>query len=384
MKKIISFVLTIGLLISVFAMPIVNAANDEFCFVFDLTGVNTERIACSLVVYTPDHGSETGTSGSGLEFVVDENGKVTEIGSKNSKIPANGFVLSAGPAKKSAVSSVKVGDYVAFEGKYNCVTIVSDGYNPFSSETIKYDGINVTRAQDKLIIYRNKANTGTNTWGSEACVDASGLISSVGGNNNAIPEGGYVISGVGTQKTVVETVCKLGYSAEIDEALKTITISYTKENAAGSFKLRIDKAMENYNKAYMEFADIDDEAVKASLDLLDELYTKIQEALSNDDVVTFAALSTSFDKEYQLLEYALIPYVPVESRTLWLRIPTKSDDDTVERVVNEIYDMGFNSVCIELLFDCTTIMPMPEDSLFEHNPVFKGRDIHKYILHLFY
>ena len=73
MRKIISFVLTIGLLISVFVMPIVNAADDEFCFVFDLTGVNTERIASSLVVYTPDHGSETGTSGSGLELVVDEN-----------------------------------------------------------------------------------------------------------------------------------------------------------------------------------------------------------------------------------------------------------------------------------------------------------------------
>lgn len=362
------------MLLSLVPAMLVLAA-DEFCVSYDLTGVNTERIASSLIVYTSDHGATTESSGNGLEFVVDSNNKITAINKNNSSIPSDGFVLSAGPAKKGNFSSAKVGDSIVFDEKYNCVTLISAGYDPFISETIQYDGINVTRAQDKLIIYRNKATSGTNTWGSEAVVDANGMIISVGGNNNEIPEGGYVISGVGVKKALVESTCKLGYGATLNETEKTITIAYTKDNAVASFDLKITKALESYNKAYIEYADVELETAEASLDNLNEMYKDIQKALSEDNVVEFLALSNSFDKENKLLENALIPFIPVEARTLWLRIPTKSDDATVDSVVNEIYDMGFNSVCIELLFDSTTIMPMPEDSLFEHNPVFKGRDM---------
>ena len=166
----------------------------------------------------------------------------------------------------------------------------------------------------------------------------------------------------------------------LDETAKTITVSYTKENAASGFKLRLDNAVEKYTSAYMTYADVDINSAKTALESLNAFYEDIKAALSADDVFEFLKLSNSFDKAYELLEVALIPYVPVEARTLWLRIPTKGDDDTVADVVDEIVEMGFNSVCIEILFDSTTIMPMPEDSLFEQNPAFGGKDmLAKYI-----
>ncbi len=377
MKKIVSLLLVLSLLVCV--MPLMTYAEDStsFCVTHSVTAVNTERTASSIIVYSSEYGESTKTTGLGVEYTVNTQGEVTAIDKNNSKIPADGFVISVGPSKRTQMPAVKIGDTVYYDQEYNLVTFISKDYNPFSVETFNYDAINAVRAENKLIIYRDKATSGTNTWGYEAVVDADGMIISVGGNNNAIPENGFVISGVGTRKQDVERICKLGYFAVLDEEAKTVTVSYTKENAASRFFLQLKDTSEKYNHAYISYADVDIDTAKASLESLDGIYEKIQNALSNDDVKEFITLSNAFYKENEKIEDLLIPYVPVETRALWLRIPTSNSKATVEKTVKEIYDMGFNSVCIEILFDSTTIMPMPEESLFEQNPIFKGTDMLK-------
>lgn len=372
-------IFTVLIVISIMVAPVITlsayAEETSYCVSFDVTSVNGERTAMSVVVYDSEKGGNTETSGVGVELAVDSNGLIIGIDKNKSDIPQNGYVVSFGAAKKNQLPKVTVGDYVFYDKDYNSVTIISKDYSPFSSVVIEYDAINAVRAADKLIVYRGSATTNTNTWGYEACVDANGNIVSVGGNNNAIPEGGYVISGVGVKKTLVEQSCFLGYSAVLNEADKTITIAYTKENAVNSYKLRYEELEAKRRHAIDTFQDVDNEGLENSSKRLSEIIAEMETVLSEDRVFEFLKLTYTFDSEAKKYKNALVPYAPVEARTLWLRIPTTNNIETVKRVVKEIDSFGFNSVCIELLFDSTTIMPMPEDSLFEQNPVFEGVDM---------
>ena len=81
MKRIISIFLISLLLISTFPL-FAFAADGEYAITIDLTGVNEESKAATVIVYTSDFGNNTSTSGNGTELSVDENGKIVKI-SKN-------------------------------------------------------------------------------------------------------------------------------------------------------------------------------------------------------------------------------------------------------------------------------------------------------------
>ncbi len=376
-KRLAALSLAILLTFSIGNSFIARAADEEFSENFSVTEVNGKRAAVSVIVFTPEFGEKTGTGGQGAEFTVASDGKIIAVGNKNSDIPSDGFVLSFGPAKANQLPEINVGDYVYFDKDYNCVTVVSENYSPFGESVLAYDAINATRAENKLIIYRDREETKTNTWGVEAVVDANGIIVSVGGNNNKIPQGGFVISGVGNKKQPITDSCVLGYSAILDEKAKTITVSYTNENAYNSYELKWKEFESQINSATLSFADIDYKMVDESAKKLKSILQTIKSNLENDKVHDFIRNGYLFDIESEKLKTALVPYIPVETRTVWLRIPTSANEATVKKTVNDIYEMGFNSVCIEVLFDSTMIMPMPEDSLFEQNPVFKGQDMLK-------
>ena len=378
MKRIIAYTLALILASSVLPATFAFAADSaEYCVNLAVDGVNEKRLVNSTVLYNSENGKKTGTTGQGVELIVDGNGSIISVGKNNCEIPENGYVISFGSVISKNLPAIKAGDVALYDSEYKTVTIISSGYDPFGESVLNYDSINATRAENKLIIYRNKETSGTNTWGVEAVVDANGIIVSVGGNNNAIPEGGFVISGVGNKKQPITDACQLGYTAVLDEAAKTVTISYTKENAIDSYEMRIKSISEAYDKVYYSFKDIDYDAAKASMSKLDAIYKKMQTAINDGNVSEFIMLGYSFDKEVFVFNSVVVPYAPVETRTLWLRIPTSKSKATVEKTVKEIADMGFNSVCIELLFDSTTIIPMPETSLFEQNPVFAGEDMLK-------
>ena len=382
--RLMALALSILLAFSVGTSFIVSAEDEEFSENFILTEINGKRAAVSVIVYTPDHGEKTGTMGQGVEFVVGSDGRITSVGKSNSQIPPDGFVLSFGPAEANKLPEIAEGDYAYFDKDYNCVTVVSENYSPFGESVLAYDAINATRAENKLIIYRDREETKTNTWGVEAVVDANGIIVSVGGNNSKIPVGGFVISGVGNKKQPITDACVLGYSALLDENSKTVTVSYTKENAYNSYELRLKELENQIRTETLEFSDIDYKKVDESANKLKSLLQAIKTSLESDKINDFIRNGYLFDIEAEALKTALVPYVPVETRTVWLRIPTNANISTVKKTVNDIYEMGFNSVCIEVLFDSTMIMPMPEDSLFEQNPVFQGQDMLKLYIDKFH
>ena len=74
-------------------------------------GINCERRSDRVVVYTPAFGEYTKTDSSGIEITVRRN-RIIAITSGNSKIPKDGWVLSAGSARANLLRSVKIGDVV--------------------------------------------------------------------------------------------------------------------------------------------------------------------------------------------------------------------------------------------------------------------------------
>ncbi|PKM62854.1 MAG: hypothetical protein CVU97_03415 [Firmicutes bacterium HGW-Firmicutes-21] len=63
--------------------------------------------------------------------------------------------------------------------------------------TVIANGFNTARGTGQLIIFNSEygASTGTNEWGYEVVVSSDNVVTKIGGNNNAIPSGGFVLSG---------------------------------------------------------------------------------------------------------------------------------------------------------------------------------------------
>ncbi|MBU0672392.1 MAG: phosphodiester glycosidase family protein [Candidatus Margulisbacteria bacterium] len=77
---------------------------------YKITGINQQRSSNDVIMYTPVWGEKTGTNNNGIEVVV-ANGKISQINVSDSKIPEDGYVLSAnGPAIEVLADNLRLGD----------------------------------------------------------------------------------------------------------------------------------------------------------------------------------------------------------------------------------------------------------------------------------
>ncbi len=373
MKKRISAVVT-AILLVLSAMPAwVSADRADYCSSVAADGFNTDVLDGTVIVAE----SAEYTKNAAYAVVADKNGIVVSAGevTDGADIPSGGFAVCAGKNKKSLLSFAEAGDLAYYNASAGSVTFATEGYTPFGSTELAYDAVNAARAENTLIIYRGTAATGTNVWGYEVCVDAEGNVVSVGGNNNDIPEGGYVLSAVGTKKQPLTDAAAVGMKVTLDEHEKKATISFDKANAAESYDVRTEKSLAAYNAMLASCADFDTDTAAACAERLGALCTEISDSLKDKTLVRFLSLASEFEDVCTEMDIACIENVAVETRALWLRIPTVRTPSTVKKVADAVEAAGFNQVCIEGLFDSTTIMPMPEDSLYEQNPVFGGTDM---------
>ena len=376
MKKIVS--LAVSLLLAFTLLAVFPSASSGKCISVDASAVNTERDNASAVVFTSDFGASTKTTLEGYEISVDKDGKIVKLGGKkNTDIPQGGFVLSLAMPLKTLVSGVDETYRGIYVPESNTVTFVSEDYSPFKTTALNYTGTNRARAENTFIIYKDKETTGTNTWGYEVTVDASGVIVAVGGNNSAIPKGGFVMSAIGDKKQPLIDAAELGMFVTLDPTSMTVSISYDKESVASSFKLTIENCEKDFENAKKSLGDFDTEKASECIENLKKISSRAEAFAASDDIQNFAANEYAFKKEAARFKNLIIPKVPVEQRCIWLRPAASSSEATVKKTVAEIKKYGFNSVCIEAIFDNTTIFPVPEGSLLEQNPSFGGKDILK-------
>lgn len=104
------------------------------------------------------------------------------------------------------------------------------------------NGINVSRPQNSIIIYDNgygSSRPSTNEYGAEAAVDADGIVISnptYGTCKTEIPEGGFVISGIGTGYHWLSQNVKAGKYVVFDKGDNSLTVYESREAYEAIYK----------------------------------------------------------------------------------------------------------------------------------------------------
>lgn len=196
----------------------------------------------------------------------------------------------------------------------------------------KFDG---SRDADQLIVYTKPGTTHTNRYGWEATVQ-DGRVVSCGGNDNAVPEGGFVLSGHGRAAGFLSDTLIVGAKATVDKEKMLLTVEI--DAAAQELKAdaQIAEIESRLNERIREGAKFDRESAEKRL-------ANAREARKNGN---FEQVKAETEEAYYLTARS----VPGEVRAVWHRPHEQSDQD-VERTVRRFRDAGFNSLLIEVNYE---------------------------------
>lgn len=373
----------IFLLVTMLLMPVtaiqISAENSTF---LPVSVVNGHPRPNSVTVFNSNYAKDT-TSVSAdidaLEIVVESNTIISMEGTDN-KIPSDGFVaVIRGNDIKAKITeyNTKVGDHVYFDSDEKGLYILNETFNPSYTAVINYDKVNAVRSENTIVIYNTGTSSGTNIWGSEVVVDADGYVLSAGGNDNAIPTGGFVISAVGKARIAeLENAAKVGMTVKVDTTTKTITFEYGVESYINSMKASMKDYQAALEQAESVYANIDYTKAKELETQLDALISDAKEALAQKNYALVMLNKKAFEQLYQNNKFVLVENPAVEQRAVWLRPTNSQNRDKVNTIVRDIYEMGYNMVFIELMYDSTVIFPVDSSEyLFSQNPSLKGFDV---------
>ena len=340
----------------------------------------SELVVQSLDEMPPGNGVSVLTYGSfepadnTIAAVVDSGCAVVSVGKEAAAVPDGGFIIVAdGTRRTMLIRFAKEGDTVVFDKYGMRVVKIDESFGRMYTADIGFDGVNTVRSDNTIIIYRDKYSTGTNIWGVEAVVDADGRVISVGGNDSIIPQGGFVISAVGDKREQLRDVCRVGMLAVIDENKGIVDLVYDVSAEISRMETMLNERSAEFQLAKREYRIFDEET---ALSLLGELERTLNAAQNAGSEKSVFARKLEFESLCSALDNSMTESPAVEMRALWLR-PTDKTRESVAQTVASIAQMGFNTICIEILYDNTVIMPMPEDSLLEQNPLFDGFDVLK-------
>ena len=302
---------------------------------------NKEGIA---VLYTPMFGKSTNTNEYGAEIViVDGNITAVNYNKGNTEIPENGYVLSVHRDNQtySKLKDFAVGDKAE-------VSLTGSDY---SVAVLKYDGVNVTRLENMLIVYNNKTSSGANEYGYEIAVDKDGYVVNHSYNGNiAIPNGGFALSGHGTNKEALEAVFAIGERVILDSKSSSVTVIRTPEQKLSTAKYEFDVVSDRIEAAKKAYTNLNYTELDASVKFIEATIAESQAAFESYDFETALAKAESVINTCDNLHYATIESKGVENRAVWYRSTEKSDED-VRATVEKMKALNVNALYLETWYE---------------------------------
>ncbi len=329
--------------------------------------VNGTRWADYMCVYKDRPTTEQNEWGENI--VVSAEGKVIEkipggdLRGKNLSIPKGGMVVSGtGDVGKDLYAKVNVGDNAYFDEYGMRVLFSKDIIDPFYKETINFTGYNEVRYSETLIVYNKSGEkTGTNGYGYEACVDKNGIIISTGGNDNVVPNGGFVVSAIEPEdKAFLKAFFITGAKCTISG--KTLTVEYNEEMLAVTVRGELDLAYAELEDAKNEYRLVDIDTAKAELEKLEQ--KQIKTLAERDETINLI----------KAVRRSLIEIRDVETRAVWYE-PLETRPAQVAKTVEKMASLGINQLCLGVSNGYKTFIPLPEDMPFKMNPVLKKMDL---------
>ena len=238
-----------------------------------ISAIDSARGEGELIVYTPDYGPSTATNQWGYEAVVGPDNKVISVGTNDSQIPEDGFVVSGhdsdvttGKSKTWVKNNIHVGDYVYYNETTMTLTVSTEPLDMdkevFFEITHAVNSLNGTRGENMMIVYNSSkgATTATNEYGFEVIV-RNGLVTKLGGNNSNIPSDGFVVSGHGTSLDWLQDNVMIGMRCEYDKNTKTIKFIYDAEGLEKGLQIVLDAIPTAIEKAKSNFMYIEYEVL---------------------------------------------------------------------------------------------------------------------------
>lgn len=338
-----------------------------------LNGVNVTRLENFLVLYRNKETTETNEWG--YEVVCDANGEVLEVGGNDNVIPEGGFVLSGhGEMISFLKDNIDIGDFIVFLEAENMIVITEDGqYSPFYEKTYSYDGVNTTRMTDQIILFQNKAKTGSNPYGYEIVCDPDGFVISLGDNDNAIPKNGFVLSGHGAGADILRSV-KLASSVTLDVKEKTFTVSYQPENLKKASEIAMESMRSDLEEAKKEYRDVLYDKMEETLTEAEKLISEFDEVFASGDTIAYRAKIEELGDVLDSFHLYNTESPAVETRGLWIR-PTETTLEQVEKTVADVKNANLNTIYLETYFGGYTICYTRPDDILMQNPAFQGFDV---------
>lgn len=171
-----------------------------------ISGMNIPRFADTIVVYY--HVPSTGTNPYGYEVLYTKDGVVLcdpVYGKGNMKIPEGCKVLSGhGEGAEFIRDNIRTG---------NRITVYNDKITVLKSPHRAVTSVNGKRLKNTLVVFNKGACANTNKYGTEVAVGKDGKVISspvYGVGKMKIPEGGFVLSGHGTESVWLKNHVKKG------------------------------------------------------------------------------------------------------------------------------------------------------------------------------
>lgn len=363
-RKIVTALLSVHLLAS--AVGFQASADDAS--VFHVDSVNGTRWADYICVYKDiEH---TGQNEWGENIVVNSEGIVTEkipgadTRGKNLAVPEGGMVVSGtGDVSKGMYASVEIGDRCLFD-EYSMRVYFSKGeINPFYEKELRVTGYNDTRWADTVIVYNKSGeSTGTNVYGYEVCVAADGYVVSAGGNNNIVPQGGYVISATESKDTeILKMYFTVGAKCELKG--NSVTAKYNREQLVRTAESELELLKAKFETAKTQYKLIDYEAAEA----------KIAE-IKIDNINTLEERNAVIAKMREI-DPMLVESRSVDTRSVWYTAEEDNAED-IKKTVAAMKDAGINELVLSSISSLGTIVPIDTKEIpFKRDYVTRKLDI---------
>ena len=187
-----------------------------------------------------------------------------------------------------------------------------------------------SRGADELVVYDKGERTNTNKFGWEACIK-DGRAVSCGGNDNLIPEGGYVVSGHGKAAAFLAKEICIGAKVTIEDG-NVLVIE--KDTAALTASARA--KIETIKKRVTE---LENNKTPYDASKVGTLLSDSEKALAEENFEKVDTLTT------QAYYYTSSP-AKDEIRGAWLR-PYEKSEEEVEKAVARLADAGINLILVE-------------------------------------
>ena len=229
------------------------------------------------------------------------------------------------------------------------------------------------RGPNQLVIYKREygRRTLTNEFGKEAVVVGDKVVRLTGADS-IIPHDGFVISGHGSAKKWISDNLKVGTKVKIDAKNNVLHSFTTIDSYRYCAKIKIAEVEQILEKTKKQYKNRDDKKVK---EFLKKAKKELRRSCSSNSAAALQDAKNAIASAQIALSYTL-PYLENELKGVWVR-PTEKSEAEIERTLNEMAQLGINTIFLETYFHVKTIFASEFMNIFGFeglNKIFRGFD----------